>query len=42
MVKSSGLEGGGDGGRTLGAALLCRNTEKGPDVSTGPFLLSTD
>ena len=30
MMKSSGLDGGVDGGRTLGAALLCRNTEKGP------------
>ena len=29
MVKSSGLEGGVDGGRTLGAALLGRNTEIG-------------
>jgi hypothetical protein len=29
MMKSCGLDGGVDGGRTLGAALLCRNTEKG-------------
>ena len=33
MMKSSGLDGGVDGGRTLGAALLCRNTEKGRRLS---------
>jgi len=33
------LEGGVDGGRTLGAALLGRNTAKGLDLSTGAFLL---
>jgi hypothetical protein len=35
MMKSSGLDGGVDGGRTLGAALLCRNTEEGRRSSTG-------